>query len=249
VSAAIEAPRVSGTISLAHDEVHTWWARLDVPAWRIRQLARTLAPEEVVRANCFRAQRVRDRWIVGRGLLRELLGQYIGCEPASIQLAYGTYGKPVLAPNSGDARLRFNVSHTEGLVLFGLARDHDLGVDVETIRPLKDLDLIAEQFFSLQERAALRSLRTDQQLAGFFNCWTRKEAYVKAVGLGLSHSLDSFDVELTPGRPSRLLAIDGDSAKAVSWSLTALQAPPGFAAALAVPGQIHRFKRHSLESR
>jgi 4'-phosphopantetheinyl transferase len=249
VITALQRPGVSdAVIRICQAEVHIWWAQLDAPESRVQQLARTLDADEVARADRFQAPHHRERWIVGRGLLRELVGQYTGCLPSNVRLVYGPHGKPSLAPDSGDSSLRFSLAHSEGLVVFALARDVEIGVDVEAVRPLKDLELVAEQFFSPRECESLRSLRPDQRVDGFFNCWSRKEAYIKALGLGLSLPLDTFDVELRPGLPARLLAVEGLAGSATSWSLRALHAPPGFAAAVAMPGQVRRICQRWLES-
>jgi 4'-phosphopantetheinyl transferase len=233
-------------MELLDDEVHLWWARLDAPASRIRQLADMLAPDELERASRFHSERDRGRWIVGRGILRERLADYVGCVPCEVQLVYGPHGKPALAPDSGYPSLRFSVSHSGGLVVYAISRDCRLGVDVEVVRPIADLEGIAEYFFSPRERASLRALAPHQRTAGFFNCWTRKEAYVKAIGSGLAQPLDAFDVELRPGVPARLLAIDGDPHLAAHWSLHHLNAPRGTTAALAIAGGAQRFVTHLL---
>jgi 4'-phosphopantetheinyl transferase len=224
---------------LTHDEVHAWWARLDAPDWRVGQLAQTLAPDELDRAARFHARRDRERWIVARGLLRERLGAYSGCSPKSVRLEYGPFGKPALVNSS----VRFSVSHSDNLAVFALAHEREIGVDVEAIRPSFDLDRLAEDFFSPIERAALRRLRSTQRVAGFFNCWTRKEAFVKATGMGLSQPLDEFDVELVPGRPPRVIAIRADPYAAQHWTLAALDPLPGFAAAVALPSHIRGIRQ------
>jgi 4'-phosphopantetheinyl transferase len=248
VITTVDRPAPADAGQAAHDDLDLWWASLDVPQSRVQELARTLAVDELARANRFQARLHRDRWIVGRGLLRELIGRYVGCLPRSVRLAYSAHGKPSFAGEWSNGRLRFNVSHAAGLGLFAIASDREIGVDVEAIRPLQDLQLIAEHFFSPGEQTTLRSLPAEQRVMGFFNCWSRKEAYIKALGLGLSQPLDAFDVELTPGRPARLLAIDGVAGPAASWSLEAVPAPAGFAAAVAVPGRISHITQRWLES-
>jgi 4'-phosphopantetheinyl transferase len=231
---------------LLGDEVHLWWAPLDASQWRIAQLADVLSPDEVDRANRFYAERDRDRWIVGRGMLRERLADYLGCTPSEVQLIYGSYGKPALAPGSGYASLSFSVSHSDGLVVYAVSRSPMIGVDLEVVRPIADLEGIAEHFFSPRERESLRALAPDERTAGFFNCWTRKEAFIKAIGLGLSQPLDAFDVELRPGKSAGLLAIDGDPHLAAAWRLHHLDAPRGATAALALEGGARHLITHWL---
>lgn len=231
-------------------EPHVWRASLDLSAPRLAVLYATLSSDERARAARFHFDRDRNHFIAARGLLRELLGSYVNRAPASLCFAYGQRGKPSLAapesaaslpiratqsetpPQAGE--LRFNLSHSHGLTLFAFARGTELGVDVEHIRLDFATNEIAERFFSPPERAALRALPAAQRAEGFFNCWTRKEAYIKATGDGLSIPLDSFDVTLAPGQPARLLAVRGTPDAAIRWSMWALTPASGFVAALLV---------------
>jgi 4'-phosphopantetheinyl transferase len=154
-----------------------------------------------------------------------------------VHLAYNAYGKPELAPDSNAPPLRFNLSHSHELALFGFAYGREIGIDIEYIRPTFAREQIAAQFFSPRENAALRLLAADQHALGFFNCWTRKEAYIKARGQGLSLPLDQFDVSLTPGEPAVLLQTRDIPQEAARWSLHALAPGPGYLAALAVEGR------------
>lgn len=182
--------------------------------------------------------RDRDRFIVRRGLLRVILGRYVGCHPGELEYQYGEYGKPELP-----GWLRFNLSSSRGLALYALARDRELGVDVERMRDdLRHADL-ADRYFSTAEREELRTLPAGVAMRAFFNGWTRKEAYVKALGTGLVTRLDSFTVSLTPGAPARLLAPHVSDGR--RWTLLSLDVMPGHAAALAVAGGCGRvLQRH-----
>jgi len=225
-----DAPPAPPTLS--GSDVHIWSAALDRPMAQIQQLAQTLSPNEAARAQRFVFDRDREHYIVGRGLLREILSHYLKTPPARLQFRYGPQGKPEL--DTGPAPLHFNLSHSGGVVLYAVTRQQPLGVDVEAIRPLEDLEQIAEHFFSAAENSALRSLSPADKPTAFFNCWTRKEAFIKAVGEGLSYPLDQFDVTLTPGQPAQLLRVQNDPQATARWSLVALAPAPNYVAALAI---------------
>lgn len=221
---------------LSSSDVHVWRVFVDQAAQHLAWLARTLSAEEQARAARFHFERDRVRSIVSHGVLRMILSHYVNVAPTRLQLCYGSYGKPALAESSGGDALRFNSSHSQGLLLYALACGREIGVDLEYIRPLPDLEPIAERFFSAGEAAALRALPPDQRLKAFFACWTRKEAYLKATGEGLLRHLDQFQVSLIPGEPARLLHVEGDPQEPARWSLQALTPAPGYAGALAVEG-------------
>jgi 4'-phosphopantetheinyl transferase len=217
-------------------DVHVWLAALDPPEHTVQLLAGVLDSDELLRVQRFRFERDRRRFIVARSVLRSILGVYVKLPPAQIQFTYGPRGKPALAAACGDGRLRFNVSHSQELALYAVTCDREVGVDIEWMRPLDDAESIAPHFFSAYERAALRNLPVHLRHQGFFNCWTRKEAYIKAIGEGLYQPLDGFDVSLTPGEPAQLLAVLDKPDEVKRWSFQALQPPAGYAAALAVEG-------------
>jgi 4'-phosphopantetheinyl transferase len=228
--------------ALPGDEVHVWRALLDAPAERVRRLLELLASDERERAARFHFERDRRRFTVARGVLRGILGGYLNTAPAALRFVYGAQGKPALAPEQDAGGLRFNVSHSEGVALFAFARGRELGVDVERVSPRVSCEEIAGHFFSPGEVARLRALPAELREAAFFDCWTRKEAYIKARGEGLSLPLDGFDVSLGPGEPAALVANRLDPAEVARWSLLALAPWPGFAAAVAVEGRGWRLK-------
>ena len=231
--------------ALAEDEIHVWHVSLDRPPSDVRRMARTLSPDEQERARRYRGERLRERFIVGRGILRMLLSRYVGRPPARLCFAYGARGKPALAPAEG-SDLRFNVSHSDDLALYAFARGRDVGVDVERLRELPRAEQIAERFFSTEETAALKAEPAERRVEAFFTCWTRKEAYIKARGDGLAHPLDQFAVSLVPGEPARLwVAGDGDAREIARWSLDALPLAPGYVAALAARGRGWRLTTRS----
>ena len=217
-------------------DLHIWLVELEQPEEVVQRLTPLLASDELLRSQRFRFERDRRHFIGARGVLRTILSLYLKMSPAQVQFSYGSHGKPSLAAACGDGRLRFNVSHSHELALYAVTYDRELGVDIEFMRPLDDAESIATHFFSVHEQAELRCLPAHLKHQGFFNCWTRKEAYIKATGEGLYQPLDEFDVSLTPGEPARLLAVQGKSDEVQRWSLRALQPPVGYAAALAAEG-------------
>jgi 4'-phosphopantetheinyl transferase len=224
-------------------EVHVVTLDLDQDGADEERFAALLSADERARSQRFRFARDRRRFIVGRGTLRLILGRYLGAQPARLSFRYGPHGKPAL---EGDSALRFNLSHSQGLALYALAMEHEVGVDMERIQPLPDLEDIARSCFAEGEIAALWALPEAQRLHAFFACWTRKEAFIKAIGDGLSFPLDRFDVSLVPGAPARLLRVEGDPGEASRWTLAALHPAPGYAAALAVRMQGMRPRCFSL---
>ncbi len=222
------------TWPLSPDDVHIWRASLYVEA-PIAHVEQTLSPDERERAARYRFERDRDRYIVARGALRAILGRYLGLAPADPRFVYGPQGKPALAPEHG-AGISFNLSHAGDVALYAVTRGRRVGIDVERVDPDIVGTTVAEHTFSPREVAALRALPRRQQPEAFFRCWTRKEAYVKALGAGLALDLRSFDVSLAPGDPPALLATRPDPYEAARWSLHDLDAGPGYTAALAVEG-------------
>jgi len=222
----------------AGGEVHVLKATLAVAPAALDRCWGSLSAEERSRAGRFRFPVHERRFVAARGLLREILACLLGRPPAAIAFQYGPHGKPSLAPTSSPGvDLRFNLSHADEVALYAIAVGREVGVDVERVRLLPDAEQVAERFFSPGERAALRRLPPRERAAGFFACWTRKEAFLKATGEGLSRPLDSFDVSVPPSESARLLRVDGDSLAAQRWSLTAIGPAPGFAGAVAFEGQ------------
>ena len=164
---------------------------------------------------------------MGRGALRRLLGAYLGADPAGLRFGYGPRGKPGLPDWPG---LGFNLSNSEDLALVGFLRDREIGVDVEFQKEMDDLESIATRFFSASEVAALAGVPRERKKEAFFNCWTRKEAYLKAVGEGLAAPLNSFDVTLTPGEPPRMLTLEGAPSAPPPGSSTTSSPPPASSA-------------------
>lgn len=203
------------------------WLGGDPDDQRVRAM---LSGDELARASRFVFDLHRNRYLAGRLALRELLGRYLDRAPADVQFTYSPYGKPELP---GQA-LRFNVAHSDDLAVIGLTREDRLGVDVERIRALRDVDGLARTVFSRRELDVFHALPGASKSRAFFNAWTRKEAFVKAVGDGLSHPLDDFDVTLRPGEEARLLQVEGSPARAAAWSLFDVSPMDGWVGAVAV---------------
>jgi 4'-phosphopantetheinyl transferase len=218
------------------DEVHVWLLALDQSPSYIQSLTNILSEDEQNRANRFHFKKDHDHFIVARGTLRIILGRYLGIKPEQLRFSYTYYGKPALEKEFEGESLRFNLSHSHGLALLGVTRDREIGVDIEWIRTGMADEQIAERFFSDKEVALLRGLPRELQDEAFFNCWTRKEAYIKARGEGLSMPLAIFDVSLVPGEPAALLETRKDPLECARWSMRELITAPDFAAAIAVEG-------------
>jgi 4'-phosphopantetheinyl transferase len=217
---------------LTPDDVHVWFASLERTEDCTARLTETLSPDERHRADRFRFERDRRHFSVARGLLRTILGDYLGVNPDRVAFRYGRQGKPALAGAFESSGVHFNLSHGHGRSLYAVALRREVGVDLERVRPLGDEATLAERFFSAREKTALRALPGAQRIQGFFNCWTRKEAYVKATGDGLSCPLDRFHVSLIPGEPARILEIDGDPHGPSRWWMQALEPEPGYVGAV-----------------
>jgi 4'-phosphopantetheinyl transferase len=221
-------------VRLQSDEIHLWCVWLDDPR-AVKDLLAVLSEDERERAARFAKELFRDRFVVGRGMLRAILAKYLAAEPRELQFRYSDYGKPVLAPPWGSHGLRFNLSHCEGLGLLAVAA-REVGTDVEHVRPVSDMSQLVERCFSAEEKARWRQLPREAQPMAFFRAWTRKEAWLKAVGCGFSFPLDEVGVTFAPGEPARVLSVRGDAAKAAAWSLDSCEPAPGHVAAVAVHG-------------
>jgi 4'-phosphopantetheinyl transferase len=227
---------------LLEHEIHVWCASLDQEPSRVEAFFHTLSADEQERAGRFYFERDRRHYTVGRGVLRHILGRYLALEPQELVFSYGPKGKPSLAQElvktSSTVRdLRFNLSHSGGLALYACTYGRDIGVDIEQWRELEDAERIATRFFAAAEVRVFSALPMPDKMQGFFNCWTRKEAYIKATGDGLSMPLDCFEVSLIPGEPARFLRVNGDPTETVRWSLRELYPAPGYVAAVCVEGQ------------
>jgi 4'-phosphopantetheinyl transferase len=215
-----------------HGEVHLWLAGVAELAERAAALLGTLSADERDRAGRFHREADWRRFVVARGALRIILARYLGSDARALAFRYGPFGKPELP----DAPLRFNLSHSGDLALCAVTRGRAVGVDVEQLRPVADCEQLAARYFSPEEHAALVQLSAAARSRAFLACWTRKEAYVKARGDGLSFPLDAFAVSLAPGTAPALLRHRLDATEVDRWSFAALEPEPGYVGALAVEG-------------
>jgi len=224
---------VSAPVTVSATEVHLWTRRLDrCSPTQVARAAELLSPDEQARAEQMRRPDIRRRWVSCRGTLRRLLGQYRGMPPARIRFRYGPYGKPELDAGPSDESLHFSLSHSQGLVVYAVARE-PVGVDLECHRwlPVEDL---AGRFLSPYEAAEIGRRTGATQMALFITCWTRKEAYLKAVGLGLSGSLTDFDTDLRPRAERVLVAHRGAGGEVNRWRLFSPSIEPGFSCSVVV---------------
>jgi 4'-phosphopantetheinyl transferase len=223
-------PPAQGKIGRLSADVHVWLLDLDQPDWLMRRLRETLNGQERARAGRFVFSTDRAQYTAAHGLVRHVLAGYLGIPPAEVIYGYGRHGKPYLVTADAPAVLRFNMSHCANVCLCAVALDREVGVDIERIRVDRDHRGIADRYFSPAERAALLALPADELVPAFYDCWTRKEAHLKATGDGLGVPLDSFDVPVI--RDVRSAPTAGRHGP----RLTSLPAVPGYATALAVSG-------------
>ena len=219
---------------LASGDVDVWSVQLECSPAYVAVLQHTLSDEECNRADRFHFERDQRRFICARGTLRRLLAEYLDAEAHDLTFSYGPNGKPALSGRFERA-LTFNVSHSKELALVAIGRDVEMGVDVEAVRSIDDADDIASRFFSPRETAQLRALPVLVRTQAFFACWTRKEAYLKALGSGLAKPLDGFDVAFAPGEAAALF-VPGDERETARWSIRELAPAPGYTGALVTEG-------------
>jgi 4'-phosphopantetheinyl transferase len=224
--------RSRDSVKLKPGEVQVWFARLDRTPARLARMRTILNPDETARADRFLMDVHRNRFVAARALLRDLLAGYLEQRPQAIRFEYNEWGKPALAPGFVGNDLRFNLSHSQNLAMYAFALERNVGVDIEMIRAEVASERVAESFFSPWEVETLRALPREDQPEAFFNCWTRKEAYVKARGQGLSIDLKSFDVSLVPGDEAKILR--GDDC--IGWSLASFSPEQGCVAAMVTQG-------------
>ncbi len=227
--------------------VHVWVARLERSPAELRALASTLSADEMERARRFHFERDQNGFIAARGVLRAILGAYLQVDPGRIEFSYGPQGKPALM--GPDADLTFNLSHSDDVAFVALTRGRTIGVDIERMKPFAEVADVTRTIFSARELAEFRALAPDDQQASFFSAWTRKEAFVKATGLGFSMSVKEVEVSFGPGEEAQLVRLNGSAGLAKQWTLRDLAAPDGFKAAFAVPGPVLRVVREDWTTR
>ena len=225
---------------LASAAVHVWELGLAVAQSTTTQYSKLLSADEISRAARFHFDRDARRFKVSRGLVRSILAAYTHVPARELRFAYSKHGKPSLIEPAG--KIRFSVSHSVDAAMLAVALDREVGVDIEAMREDVETDRLAERFFSVVERGAIRALPASVRVSAFFRCWTCKEAFLKAQGVGLFRSLGSFDVEVNPDLPAHLVATRPDVDEYRNWSLHDVKTLPGFAAAVAVEGSVVELK-------
>jgi 4'-phosphopantetheinyl transferase len=233
---------------LADGEAHVWAASLKSHAPALQRHSETLSSDERARAAKFIFDIHRHRYITGRSMLRRVLGRYLDVDSRRLEFVVSPLGKPGLALAFAGAGIHFNVSHSEDLALIAVTRIGPVGVDVECIRPVRDMDHLVERFFSSRENGLFQALRDEDKPAAFFNLWTRKEALLKATGAGITR-LSTVEVSFLAGERPRVLAFDGDPEKAREWQLEECAPEPGYAGAVAIQAPAMRVCRWAASER
>src|SRR5579872_6085667 len=218
-------------MDLGERDVHVWCVKLIGSDEAVAAFEKTLSAREADRCARFYQTPHRRAYAISHGVLRQLLGRYLGMAPEQIEFQYGRADKPELANASAD--LAFNMSHSGDLAVYAFARQCQLGVDVEHVRPLPDLELVAARFFGPEERSDLLALDGQERTHAFFRCWTRKEAFIKATGDGLSMRLDHFRVSLAPRQAALIHAEQGDVR---CWHMSHLEPATDYVGAVAYDG-------------
>lgn len=223
-------------------EVHIWRIWLDVAQDEVESLQVSVSKNEMERSKKFHFRKDRERYIVAHSSLRHILSRYLDLPPDQIHFTYNEQGKPELDPAYDYNAMRFNLSHSDSVGLVAISRGSRLGVDVERIRLQAHIEEIAHRFFSPGEVRQLMSQPESQREEAFFRCWTRKEAYLKALGVGMLLPLDHFEVALEPGVPPKIIHIGGDEGEAERWNLYHIDPMEGYIGALVVEGNPVKLK-------
>ena len=211
--------------------VHIWYVPLNTDAATQIKYWKILSDDERSRANRFRFTSDKIKYVSCRGALRSLLGRYLMMAPESVEITYIKNGKP-----NHDSNLEFNVSHSENWGVIGFTLDTILGVDIEYTNRIIEFEEIADRFFSQKESADVINAEKDQLPLCFYNCWTRKEAFIKALGDGLSFPLDQFEVSCRPDATPQLIKTHWDYSEADKWSLWAFEKGSDYVGAIALKG-------------
>lgn len=223
------------------DDIHIWRASLELPELLLGKLSSYLSRDEEERSSRYKFQVDKDRFVGARGILRAILSPYVDADPRSVEFEYGNHGKP--AVKRAGLELRFNVAHSHDLALYAIASKREIGVDVEHVRSVTDADEIVERYFTSAENAVYRALSKNQRPEAFFRIWTLKEAYLKALGSGLTQRpLNSFEISLPETRPPGTPQLERISRRNGSWSFYTLTPRRGYVAAVAVDGPIRSIR-------
>ncbi|MEP7133406.1 MAG: 4'-phosphopantetheinyl transferase superfamily protein [Chloroflexota bacterium] len=236
---------------LTDSDIHVWCASLNVSPQDLSYYSSLLSQDEVDRAKRFYFDKDRDHFIVVRGLLRTILSNYLNQEPAQIEFVYGQFGKPAIKSGQSDKVLEFNLSHSKDLALYAFNWNRRIGIDIEYMIPMADMDNFAEQFFTPRETALINTLSGAQKEDAFFKTWTCKEAFLKANGSGLTVPINQVEIYFETDEIVALSSIGDDREQATHWRLDLFNKLPGYRAALAVEGLdgqviFRRLKDHAI---
>ncbi|MFD1613739.1 4'-phosphopantetheinyl transferase family protein [Gelatiniphilus marinus] len=224
---------------LLKNVVHVWYAYFSNNTNNLNYYLKLLSEDEIKKTSKFKFKTNQQQSIISRGILRQLSSKYLNIKPESLSFKYGKYGKPEY---DFDSKLKFNISHSGGLIVLGFVKDFDIGVDVEKVKNDFDVLEIASNFFSALEIEALKKVPKEKQVENFYRCWTRKESFVKAKSLGLSFALDSFSVCINSNSKSKLLETKWNEAEKHKWQLHPFTLQPDYKGAISILGNIKTVK-------
>jgi len=225
---------------LAAANLHVWYTSLEVAPQELVHIRSLLSADEMARAERFYFERDRDRFIIGRGILRSFLGYYLGRGASEVKIVYGPHGKPAVESVSPNQTLQFSLAHSNDQIIFIFGWNRPVGIDLEHIHPLQNVDRFAEQFYSVRETALINSLSGSRKWDAFYKIWTCKEAYLKANGSGLSVPLDQVEIFLGHDETAKMISIGKISEQANGWNLSLLKPLPGYQAAIAIQGKVEQ---------
>ena len=221
-------------LTLRPHETHVWLGSFSKGIDHLQALFSTLSGDERIRAERLGDSELRAHFIIGRGWLRSILARYLRIPAEAIQFCYGPQGKPALDDNLHSSSIHFNLAHSGDKALFGITQLSEIGVDIEWMKAFPGIDDIALRYFSTREYSEYSQLPAGMKLRGFYNCWTRKEACLKALGAGLAYPLDKFEVSLRPGQPAKILRMEDDLTATGQWALFDVPIHKDYAATLAI---------------
>jgi 4'-phosphopantetheinyl transferase len=233
--------QTSGTISPGR--IHIWYSSLNNWKERIGELKKTLSENEIFRSEQFAFMERREDFIISRGIMRKILGRYLEMAPEQIEFKIDPTGKPYL-PGS---RYQFNSSHSNDIFLIGITMENPIGVDVQHIYPISNIDLLIKRFFNTHEQEIMNSFQEEDILDMFFTIWTAKEAYLKGTGEGLRRSISSFSICRKENGLLSFSPQKGRESAPITWNIHHLHLDPAYKAALAVKGNILQLLTQSLQ--
>lgn len=204
------------TLELSDSKIDVWSVNINNYTNKLFDYWELLSSSEKEKADRFRFEKDKNCYVIARGLLRILLSRYLNIKSQKINFRYAEKGKPYLEHPSN---IKFNLSHSKNYIVLAFTKNIELGIDVEYAKNNLEILQVAESFFSKQEIKALKSVQSIYRLSAFYNCWTRKEAFIKATGDGLSFPLNQFTVSLESSESAELIETLWDNKEKDLWSL------------------------------